>query len=131
MPKRTSAPGRCSSTSTPPDTAATSTTGGGARCRWRSTWRQAMTNSARGTVVVTGASTGIGRACALHLAASGFDVLAGVRREDDGERLRDAAGSNGSLNPLRLAVIDADSVREAGAPVEERTAARGLAGRGT
>jgi NAD(P)-dependent dehydrogenase (short-subunit alcohol dehydrogenase family) len=79
-------------------------------------------------VVVTGASTGIGRACALHLAASGFDVLAGVRKDADGERLREAAGSNGSLTPLRLDVTDADSVRGAGATVEERTGARGLAG---
>src|SRR2546423_5111505 len=135
MPTRTSAPGPCSSTSTRPDTAATSTAGGGARCRWRSTWRQAMTESGRDTVVVgrdtvvvTGAWTGIGRACALRLAASGFDVLAGVRKEEDGERLREAAGSNGSLTPLRLDVIDADSVREAGATVDERTGARGLAG---
>ena len=87
-----------------------------------------MTESGRGTVVVTGASTGIGQACALHLAANGFDVLAGVRKPEDGERLRTAAGSNGSLTPLPLDVIDPDSVREAGATVEERTGERGLAG---
>ena len=87
-----------------------------------------MTDSGRDTVVVTGASTGIGRACALHLAARGFDVLAGVRKAEDGERLREAAGSNGGLTPLRLDVTDADSVREAGATVDERTGARGLAG---
>jgi NAD(P)-dependent dehydrogenase (short-subunit alcohol dehydrogenase family) len=87
-----------------------------------------MTESGRGTAVVTGASTGIGQACALHLAANGFDVLAGVRKPEDGERLRTAAGSNGSLTPLPLDVIDPDSVREAGATVEERTGERGLAG---
>jgi len=37
----------------------------------------------RGTVVISGASTGIGRATALHLRGLGFEVLAGVRREDD------------------------------------------------
>jgi NAD(P)-dependent dehydrogenase (short-subunit alcohol dehydrogenase family) len=33
--------------------------------------------------LVTGASTGIGRACAERLAALGYEVLAGVRREGD------------------------------------------------
>jgi NAD(P)-dependent dehydrogenase (short-subunit alcohol dehydrogenase family) len=36
-----------------------------------------------GTVVISGASTGIGRTTALHLAGLGFDVLAGVRSESD------------------------------------------------
>ena len=43
---------------------------------------------AHGTVVITGASTGIGRATALRLARGGFEVLAGVRREEDGAALR-------------------------------------------
>ncbi len=38
-------------------------------------------------VVVTGASTGIGRATALHLDSLGLHVFAGVRREEDGESL--------------------------------------------
>ena len=38
-------------------------------------------------VVVTGASTGIGKAIALALDASGFRVFAGVRKETDGETL--------------------------------------------
>jgi NAD(P)-dependent dehydrogenase (short-subunit alcohol dehydrogenase family) len=36
-----------------------------------------------GTVVVTGASTGIGAATCRHLAGLGFEVLAGVRRDED------------------------------------------------
>lgn len=39
-------------------------------------------------VVVTGASTGIGAATARELARQGFHVLAGVRRERDGEAIR-------------------------------------------
>ena len=42
----------------------------------------------RGFVVVTGTSTGIGAATALHLAENGFHVFAGVRREEDGDALR-------------------------------------------
>jgi NAD(P)-dependent dehydrogenase (short-subunit alcohol dehydrogenase family) len=44
-----------------------------------------------GAVVVTGASTGIGEATALQLHKAGFRVFAGVRKPEDGDRLR-AAG---------------------------------------
>ena len=40
------------------------------------------------TVLITGASTGIGRATTLRLATSGWTVLAGVRKAQDGERAR-------------------------------------------
>ncbi|MEU0788941.1 SDR family oxidoreductase [Amycolatopsis sp. NPDC005961] len=43
------------------------------------------------TMVVTGASTGMGAATARQLAARGYHVLAGVRRETDGDTIR-AAG---------------------------------------
>ena len=38
-------------------------------------------------VLVTGASRGIGRACALGCAGSGADVIVGVRKAEDGEAL--------------------------------------------
>src|SRR2546423_5279553 len=44
-----------------------------------------------GCVLVTGAATGIGEATALRLGEAGFRVFAGVRKPEDGERLR-AAG---------------------------------------
>src|SRR4029077_18551882 len=51
------------------------------------------------SVLITGASTGIGRASALHLDAAGWRVFAGVRKEDDAASLREA-GSEGVLPPI-------------------------------
>ncbi len=62
---------------------------------------------ASGTVVITGASTGIGRATAVRLAGSGFGVLAGVRREEDGAALR-AADSR--IETVLVDVTDAAQV---------------------
>jgi NAD(P)-dependent dehydrogenase (short-subunit alcohol dehydrogenase family) len=77
----------------------------------------------RGTVVVTGASTGIGEASARHLAGLGFDIVAGVRSSDAAARVR-AAG----LEPLLVDVTDAAQVAAAAAFVEERVGTRGLSG---
>ena len=44
-------------------------------------------------VVITGASTGIGKATALHLDKLGFMVLAGVRKESDGQTLKKEASN--------------------------------------
>ncbi len=62
-------------------------------------------------VLVTGTSTGIGRAVALRLDREGFDVLAGVRREADGEAL--AAEGTGRIAPLILDVTSAESIAQA------------------
>src|SRR3954467_13438841 len=51
-----------------------------------------------GAVLITGASTGIGEATALQLQKAGFRVFAGVRKPEDGDRLR-AAGVT-VLQPL-------------------------------
>ena len=78
---------------------------------------------ASGTVVVTGASTGIGEATALHLHSLGFSVLAGARKDEDLERLR-AQG----LMPLRLVVTESASSAAAAAEVESLVGADGLEG---
>jgi NAD(P)-dependent dehydrogenase (short-subunit alcohol dehydrogenase family) len=67
---------------------------------------------ASGTVVVTGASTGIGEATALHLKDVGFDVRAGVRKDEDAERL-----SAQGVAPLRIDVTNGDSIIAAAAEV--------------
>jgi len=57
--------------------------------------------------VVTGASSGIGRAAARLLAGEGYHVVVGARREG---RLRELAGEIGGT-AMPLDVTDADSVR--------------------
>ena len=87
-----------------------------------------MTNSPtnRGAVVITGASRGIGRTLALDLSANGFDVFAGVRKEADGEALKD--GSGGRVTPVHLEVTDDDSVRSAANQIAKVTNGAGIAG---
>jgi NAD(P)-dependent dehydrogenase (short-subunit alcohol dehydrogenase family) len=63
------------------------------------------------TVVVTGASSGIGRATALLLVRSGFRVFAGVRREEDADSLRAQGGAD--LVPIELDVTDGGSIARA------------------
>ncbi|GAB3213880.1 SDR family oxidoreductase [Marinactinospora thermotolerans] len=60
-------------------------------------------------VVVTGASSGLGRECALDLEDRGFHVLAGVRREEDGEKLV-AESLHGRLRYALVDVTDDASV---------------------
>jgi NAD(P)-dependent dehydrogenase (short-subunit alcohol dehydrogenase family) len=77
-------------------------------------------------VLVTGASSGIGRACALRLAASGFRVFAGVRRDQDGGSLR--ADSASKVSPIRLDVADEASIDAALATVRSELNGAGLLG---
>lgn len=61
------------------------------------------------SVLVTGTSTGIGEACVRRLAAAGWTVYAGVRRDEDGDRLK--AEIPGDVRPVRLDVTDAAQMR--------------------
>lgn len=73
-------------------------------------------------VLVTGASTGIGRATAQVLAARGMRVLAGVRKTADGEAIASA-----TITPLLLDVTQPDQIRQAVHTVAD-VAPQGLAG---
>lgn len=79
-----------------------------------------------GAVVVTGASTGIGEACARRLDAEGYRVFAGVRRDADAEAL--ARGASPRLVPLGLDVTDGASIAAAARTVAEAVGPAGLAG---
>src|SRR5262249_28227029 len=64
-----------------------------------------------GIILVTGASTGIGRACAIRFAELGYRVFAGVRKMSDGEEHR--AHGSGLIEPVLLDVTCADSIAAA------------------
>jgi NAD(P)-dependent dehydrogenase (short-subunit alcohol dehydrogenase family) len=64
------------------------------------------------TALVTGASSGIGRATVRRLDGAGWKVFAGVRKEEDAAALR-AEGSE-RLEPLMLDVLDAEAIAAAG-----------------
>jgi NAD(P)-dependent dehydrogenase (short-subunit alcohol dehydrogenase family) len=70
------------------------------------------------SVLITGASRGIGRAAALALDRAGHEVIAGVRDAEAGERL--AAEASGRLRTVRLDVTDAGSIRAAAEAVGGR-----------
>jgi NAD(P)-dependent dehydrogenase (short-subunit alcohol dehydrogenase family) len=69
-----------------------------------------------GTVLITGASTGIGRAIALHLDQLGWKVFAGVRKPADAEALQ-KEGSD-ALRALILDVTDGATIASAIREVE-------------
>jgi NAD(P)-dependent dehydrogenase (short-subunit alcohol dehydrogenase family) len=77
-------------------------------------------------VVITGASSGIGRACAIGLADAGFQVFAGVRKQADGDALKEL--TTGTLIPLLIDVTNAATVKAAADEVAAAVGANGIAG---
>ena len=77
-----------------------------------------MTNSSSKSVLITGASSGIGNAVAIYLAKQGYTVLASVRKNSDADALNELGHNNlKPLCPLDLTKQEqihaiADSVRE-------------------
>ena len=77
-------------------------------------------------VVITGTSTGIGAACALHLDKLGFCVFAGVRKDADGDALKQK--SSGRLTPVCIDVTDAATIASAAKTVTAAVGEAGLTG---
>ena len=77
-------------------------------------------------VVITGASTGIGRAAAEDLLQRGYCVYGSVRKQADADRLQAALGPN--FMPLLFDVTDAAAVRAEAARLTDHLAGAGLAG---
>jgi len=80
----------------------------------------------RKCVLITGTSTGIGRACAVYLARKGFVVLAGARKEADAPVLETVG--NQQICPVRIDVTDAASITAAAQRVREVVGEAGLCG---
>ena len=71
------------------------------------------------TVFITGASTGIGKTCALYLDKIGFHVFAGVRKNIDGDALKQE--SSDRLQTIIIDVIDTASIQAAVSEVTRLT----------
>jgi NAD(P)-dependent dehydrogenase (short-subunit alcohol dehydrogenase family) len=78
-------------------------------------------------VLITGCSSGIGRACAIDLVSRNWLVFAGVRRVQDGEELQSATKSE-RLRPLVLDVTSPQAIRSAVDKMGEQLGERGLDG---
>lgn len=78
----------------------------------------------KGSVLITGASSGIGRTCALMLDQSGYQVFAGVRTLQALEQLSSLA--SGHLCPVILDVTDAVQIRCACQAIDLRLEGTGL-----
>ncbi len=76
------------------------------------------------SILVTGASTGIGEACAFGFDRLGWRVFAGVRRDEDGRRLQ--ARASEQLRPLIVDVTDQDSIDAAAGVVASEVGDSGL-----
>ncbi len=77
-------------------------------------------------VLITGASSGIGRACALEMDRAGWRVFATVRRESDARQLQSDASER--LQPILLDVTDAAQISDMAASVDRLLDGEGLDG---
>lgn len=77
-------------------------------------------------VVVTGASTGIGRAAAATAVRAGAHVFASVRKQTDAESLKHEFGD--AVTPLQFDVADESAVRAGAAQVAQALGERRLFG---
>jgi NAD(P)-dependent dehydrogenase (short-subunit alcohol dehydrogenase family) len=85
-----------------------------------------MSNEMSRAVVISGASTGIGAACAMHLDRLGYRVFAGVRKAEDGVALQKACSQR--LVPIELDVTDLSTIQKAQTLVSRQTEGSGLFG---
>jgi len=68
-----------------------------------------MVHSQKGAVLITGTSTGVGRAAAILLDKKGYRVFAAVRREKDAESLKQEASKN--LTPILMDITKGEEIK--------------------
>ena len=78
------------------------------------------------TVVITGTSTGIGRASVERMAASGWTVYAGVRKDADGDVLK--RGISGDVRPVLIDVTESSHITALAATLTQELGTGGLDG---
>jgi NAD(P)-dependent dehydrogenase (short-subunit alcohol dehydrogenase family) len=89
-------------------------------------WDESVLQTSGKAVVITGASSGIGEACALQLDQLGFQVFAGVRKLEDGAALQKKSSSQ--LVPVLLDVTQEETLHQAAQAISSRVGEAGLAG---
>ena len=85
-----------------------------------------MRDNEHPAVVITGAGSGIGAACALSLDQLGWRVFAGVHKDEDGTMLKEHASTR--LSPFVLDVTEAASIEGAARRVTTELGGSRLAG---
>ncbi|MEK5645773.1 SDR family NAD(P)-dependent oxidoreductase [Paenibacillus sp. FSL R5-0378] len=80
-----------------------------------------MPSKTQELVVVTGTSSGIGRATAEQLAAEGFHVLAGVRRQEDADKIK-----RKNIEPVIVDVTNINTLKALAERVEQDPLGRSL-----
>lgn len=83
-----------------------------------------MIKGSQRTVLITGCSSGIGRACAVELAAKGWLVFAGVRTEKDVLSLNEVDVKN--VRPVLLDITQQESIDQVVNQLQEFLGSRGL-----
>ncbi len=78
------------------------------------------------SVLITGASSGIGRACALRMDRAGWQVFATVRKESDARQLQGDASDR--LLTMRLDVTDSAQLADTAQMIARTVGAAGLHG---
>jgi NAD(P)-dependent dehydrogenase (short-subunit alcohol dehydrogenase family) len=86
---------------------------------------QRMSTTAK-TVLITGATAGIGRTTALHLAASGYHVIATGRRQGELDKLRADVPAGSRLDLALLDVTSPASIAHAVEEVDRLTGGHGV-----